>query len=271
MTREQDELARRASRLGLYGILAHWDELKGEPWLRTVIEYEEQERAHRSLERRRKNARVGAFKPIADFDWKHPTKIDRRLVTELFSFEFLTYAINPIIIGPNGTGKSLIAKNLIHEAVLKGHTALFTSASAMLNDLAAQDGPLARKRRFRRYTSPGLLCIDEVGYLSYDSSLADLLFEVVTQRYAAEASIIITTNRPFSEWNEVFPNAACVATLVDRLCHRAELIQIVGSSYRVKEAKERTKKRRARRTASKTTKAKTTKAKTKTKRSPRRP
>jgi DNA replication protein DnaC len=246
--RDEELLQRRVRALGLYGVLAHWGELCDAPWLTALVEYEEKERAHRSLERRLKNSSVGAFKPIADFDWKHPTKIDRRLITELFNLEFLTEGINPIFFGPNGVGKSLIVKNLTHHAVHKGHTALFVSASAMLNDLAAQDGPIARKRRFRRYTSPTLLCIDEVGYLSYDSGHADLLFEVVTQRYEANAAIAITTNRSFGEWNEVFPNAACVVTLVDRLCHRAEIVTIEGESYRVKEAKERTKKRRAKRT-----------------------
>src|SRR5690606_14572662 len=103
-----------------------------------------------------------------------------------------------------------------------------------------------------RYVGPKLLCIDEVGYLSYDNRYADLLFEVVTRRYEAGKSIVLTTNKSFDEWSEVFPHAACVVTLVDRLIHRAELIEIDGDSYRLKEAKENSAKRAKQRRATKT-------------------
>ena len=86
---------------------------------------------------------------------------------------------------------------------------------------------------------PQLLCIDEVGYLSYDNRYADLLFEVVTRRYDAATPIVLSTNKAFAEWSEVFPHAACIVTLVDRLVHRSEIIEIDGDSYRLKEAKER--------------------------------
>ena len=107
----------------------------------------------------------------------------------------------------------------------------------MLHDLAAQDSSTQLARRLRRYTSRAVLCIDEVGYLSYDSRYADLLFEVITRRYQQRATVL-TTNKPFGEWNQVFPNAACVVTLVDRLVHRSEILTIDGDSYRFKEAQE---------------------------------
>ena len=120
----------------------------------------------------------------------------------------------------------------------------------MLADLAAQESSVALSRRFRRYTVPHLLCIDEVGYLSYDGRYADLLFEVVTRRYDAQKPVLLSTNKAFTEWGEVFPHAACVVTLVDRLIHRAEVIDIDAQSYRLKEAKElsaaRSKQRRTR-------------------------
>jgi DNA replication protein DnaC len=109
----------------------------------------------------------------------------------------------------------------------------------MLSDLAAQESSAALKRRLRRYCQPKLLCIDEVGYLSYDSRYADLFFEVVTRRYEGPRSIVLSTNKPFSEWSQVFPNAACVVTLVDRLLHRSEILAIEGDSFRLKEATER--------------------------------
>jgi DNA replication protein DnaC len=120
---------------------------------------------------------------------------------------------------------------------------LVRSASDLLADLANQESSVARARRLRAYVKPAILCIDEVGYLSYDTRHADLLFEVVTRRYEKNKSIVLTTNKPFAEWPSVFPNAACVVTLVDRLLHRAELVAIEGESYRLREAQERQQRR----------------------------
>ncbi len=235
---KRDELRERLRRLGLYGLLARVDELIDEPWLPRLLEIEEAERQRRSLERRLKNAHIGSFKPMADFDWKWPTKIDRVAVDELFAFHFLEEAANVVMLGPNGLGKSMIARNLAHQALLRGYTVRFTTASEMLHDLAARDSDASLSRRLRRYCNPTLLAIDELGYLSYDTRYADLLFEVVTRRYQ-QRSTVVTTNKPFGEWGQVFPNAGCVVTLVDRLVHKAEVIPIEGESYRLKEGKDR--------------------------------
>ncbi len=238
-------LRKRALALGLHGLLARWDEHAHEPWLRTVLDIEEAERQRRSLERRLAAAKLIAMKPIADFDWKHPKSLDRGLVDELFELQFLRDHVNIVLLGPNGVGKTMLAQNLAHHAVMHGFTARFTTASAMLGDLHAQDGAAALRRRLHRYVKPALLVIDELGYLPYTNRYADLLFEVVTQRYM-KAPIVITTNRPFSEWAAVFQSASCVGTLLDRLCHRVEIVQIAGESWRLKEANERSSRRRAR-------------------------
>ncbi len=238
MTTTTDNLYERAQALGLYGLGARWDELGDEPCVPRIIEAEETERARRSLQRRLRSAKLGRFKPISDFDWGWPTKVDREAIEDLFTLRFIREGANAVLVGPNGTGKSMIAKNLAHQAVPGGHPVRFTTASAMLNDLAAQDGANAFKRRLRHYALPQLLIVDEVGYLSYDNRYADLLFEVVTRRYN-ERSVVITTNKPFGEWSDVFPNATCVVTLVDRLVHHAEIVPVEGESYRLKEAKER--------------------------------
>lgn len=233
-----DRLRERARALGLFGLLSRVEEFADDPAIARLLDAEEEERQRRSLERRIKNARIGRFKPIADFDWTWPKRVDRAAVEDLFTLAFLDDGENAVFVGPNGVGKTTIAQNLAHQALLRGHTVRMTTASEMLNELLAQDGPLALARRLRRYSHPRLLCIDEVGYLSYDSRHADLLFEVVSRRQEGK-STLVTTNRPFAEWKEVFPHATSVVALVDRLMHRAQILSIEGDSYRLKDAKER--------------------------------
>ena len=248
-----DALKSRLRRLNFYGLLAHAEDILAEPWIARVLEIEESERQQRSLKRRLGNARLGSFKPLADFDYGWPSELDRALLEELFTFSFLEQAANIVIVGPNGLGKTMIAKNLLQQAILRGHSARFTAASDMLHDLAAQDSSTQLARRLRRYITPTLLCVDEVGYLSYDTRYADLLFEVITRRYQQHRCVILTTNRSFGEWNQVFPNATCVVALVDRLVHRSEILTLAGDSYRLKEAQERAAQRASRRAAAKKT------------------
>src|SRR5262245_17269477 len=139
---------------------------------------------------------------------------------------------------PMAVGKSTLARNIAHHALIYGHTVLFTSAGQLLGDLAALDSDSTLRRRLRHYAAPDLLLIDEVGYLSYSNRHADLLFELVSRRYQHK-STVVTTNKAFADWGEVFPNEACVVSLVDRLMHRAEVVRSEGESYRAKEAQER--------------------------------
>ena len=232
----------RAENLHLYGLLAHWTEIEDSHWVIQFIEWEEAERARRSLERRLSSAHIGRFKPIADFDWHWPEQCDRLAITELMSLEFLKTATNAILIGASGLGKTTIAQNIAQQAVMHGHTVLFTSAGRLLGDLAALDSDSALRRRLRFYAAPTLLVIDEMGYLSYSNRHADLLFELISRRHE-QKSTLVTTNKSFAEWSEVFPNAACVVALIDRLVHNAEIIAIKGKSYRQKEAQERAEQR----------------------------
>ena len=190
--------------------------------------------ARRSLERRLAQARLRRFKPMADFEWSWPKRIDRPLIERAFTLDFITQGRNLILCGTAGLGKTMIAKNIAHAAVLAGHSALFRTAGDLLASLDG-DSPGLRRRKFRFYARPHLLVIDECGYLSYDAYAADLLFEIVNHRYERN-SIVLTTNKAFKEWNTVFPNATCIAALLDRLTHHADVTLIEGDSYRMRES-----------------------------------
>lgn len=237
-----NDLKELARKLGFKAMANNWEEYGGEPWVPRLLEEEERDRNRRSLERRIKESHVQEMKQVSEFDWSWPKAIDRELVEELFTLKFLPQAVNVIFLGANGLGKSMLTKNLIYKALTDGFKTKFTTASQMLSDLAQQDGATARRRCLSKYTSPDLLAIDELGYLSYDTRYADLLYEVINARYQ-KSSTIITTNKPFAEWGEIFPNAGCTVTLVDRLMHKAEIVKIEGASYRQKEALEESQKR----------------------------
>jgi DNA replication protein DnaC len=233
-----NDLAAQLTKIGLRVTAEHLDDfiaratrarLAPRAILEQIAETEMADRAARNHQRLLRQARIGRFKPISDFDWDWPKKIDRELVERALTLDFISEARNLILLGANG-----LAKNIIAAAVNAGYSAMFRTASDILADLQC-DSPQARRRKFSYYARPRILCIDEVGYLSYDSNAADLLYEIVNRRYE-RSSILITTNRGFKDWNQVFPNATCIATLLDRLTHHAEIAVIEGKSYRVRES-----------------------------------
>jgi DNA replication protein DnaC len=204
--------------------------------LEQLAQAEAEDRSRRSLERRLRVSGIKSFKPMADYEWTWPSKIERDIIERALTLDFLHEARNLVLVGRNGLGKTMIAQNICHAAVLAGSSVLFRSAPALLEELQRQT-PEGRRRKLHVYANVGLLCIDEVGYLSFDDKAADLLYEVINRRYERK-SVIVTTNRPFKEWNEVFPNATCIATLLDRLLHHVDVTVIEGDSYRVRESEQ---------------------------------
>lgn len=202
--------------------------------LEQVAQEEAQERSRRSLERRLRRSGIKKFKVMADFEWGWPKKIERELIEQALTLGFIREARNFVLIGPNGLGKTMIAKNICHLAVLAGYSVLFRTAAAIVEDLRHEmfEG---RRRKLRGYGKVDLLCIDECAYLSFDDKAADILYEVINRRYENK-SVILTTNRSFKEWNQVFPNATCIATMLDRLLHHADVTRLDGESYRVRES-----------------------------------
>jgi DNA replication protein DnaC len=212
--------------------------------LEHLVQAELAARLRHRVDRRLRDARLGRFKAMADFEWHWPTQIHRPTVERVFTLDFLTQRENVIIVAPNGLGKTLLAKNLVHQAILAGHSARLVTAADLILDLTSQDTARALQRRLRTYLRPSLIAIDEIGYLAYDAHAADLLFQVVSRRYE-QKSLVVTTNLPFKQWDTVFPNAACAVALIDRLTHHAEIITIEGESYRKREAEQSQKAKQA--------------------------
>jgi hypothetical protein len=194
---DPNTLRARAAALHLHGVLAHWPEVAAADWLAPLLDWEEQERHRRSLERRLQTAHIGRFKPLCDFDWSWPKRCDRAAIEALMGLDFLREASNVVLVGPNGVGKSTLAQNIAHQALIAGHTVLFTTAGALLGDLAALDSDTALRRRLRHYARPSLLVIDEVGYLSYSNRHAEHGSVKNLGRYAA-SWIAWWPNRPSS-------------------------------------------------------------------------
>lgn len=246
------DITTRLVTLGLRGLAAQLPDIiasatKKRWGAAEIIEHialiEETERARRGLERRSTQSKLSKWKPMADFDWNWPTKIDRGLVESLLTLDFVEHANNVVLVANSGLGKTMIAQNLVHSAVLKGRSALFISASDLLLDLSGQESPRALERKLRHYAKIGLLVIDEVGFIPFESRNADLFFQLVSRRYEKK-SLVLTTNLAFAEWNKIFPNAACATALIERIVHHADIVTIEGESYRVRESQDGAQKRR---------------------------
>jgi DNA replication protein DnaC len=203
-------------------------------FLENLIRLEIVEKKSRSIQQRMRNAKLGRFEKMNQFDWNWPKEIDRDRIESMLNLEFLTNNRNIIFIGAQGLGKTMISKNIVCNAVNRGYKGVFSSASRIVADLLHSGRKM--EAAIKKYTSPDVLVIDELGYLSFEQKAADVLFEVISRRYENKP-IILTTNLAFSEWPTIFPGAACVTALVDRLTHNADIIRVSGPSYRTKRTK----------------------------------
>lgn len=204
-------------------------------YLARLIELESARRQELSIQRRIAAARFPCIKTLDQFDWSWPKKINRTQIQDLFRLAFLADKTNVIFLGGVGLGKSHFACALGYAACQAGHSVLFTTAVDIINTLTAAQAACRLKVELKRYVAPEILCVDEVGYLPIDKIGADLLFQVISQRYE-RGSIVLTTNQAYKHWAKVFNNDATLTSAVlDRLLHHAETVIIEGKSYRMKD------------------------------------
>ena len=203
-------------------------------YLARLVEGEVQRRQDRALQRRIKAARFPVLKTLDDFQWNWPKQINRMQVQQLFRLGFLDQHANVIFVGGVGLGKTHLATALAFQGCLAGHSVLFSTAIDAVNTLVAAQAAGRLKPTLTKYTKPRVLLLDEVGYLPIDKTGADLLFQIISQRYE-RGSTLLTTNRPYKKWPAIFNNdATLTSALLDRLLHHAETVVIEGSSYRMK-------------------------------------
>ena len=204
-------------------------------YLARLIEGEAHRREDRSIQRRIGLARFPVLKTLDQFDWGWPKKINRPQIQNLFRLSFIEDNANVIFISNVGLGKSHFSIALGHTACLRGYSVLFTTAVDIINTLSAAQAHGNLKRELRKYLQPRLLVVDELGYLPIDKHGADLLFQVISQRYECGA-IVLTSNRAYKHWPEIFNNdSTLTSALLDRLLHHAETVLIEGKSYRMKD------------------------------------
>ena len=204
-------------------------------YLQRLLAGEYQRRQERACARRVQAARFPVVKTLDRFRWDWPTKINELQVKNLFRLGFVEKKTNAILMGPCGIGKTHVGIALGYEACQRGYTVLFTTAVDALNNLVAAHAAQRLKAELKKYITPQLLVLDELGYLPLDKVGADLLFQIISQRYERGA-LVITTNKAFKRWPEIFNNDAGVTSaILDRVLHGAETVVIEGKSFRMKD------------------------------------
>jgi DNA replication protein DnaC len=204
-------------------------------FLGCLLDGELEERRRRSVEVSLKFARFPHFKRLEDFDYAAQPSIDRRLIDELATTRFCAEGRNIVLLGPPGVGKTHLAIALGACVCQLGRRAYFTTAIELTRRLAKATREHRLHREMKNLVRPSVLIIDEVGYLSLDTTQASLLFQVIAERYEKQQAIILTSNKAFSEWAAVFAGDTVMASAaLDRLLHRATVVNIRGESYRLK-------------------------------------
>ena len=237
-TTDLDETLRK---LNLTTVVEHYEQLAKDAasqqlshveYLGRLADIEAQARYERSVARRIKRAAFPVVKSLDQFRWSWPTEINRPQIQDLFRLRFIEQNVNVVFMGNVGLGKTHLAIALAHTACLHDISVLFTSAVDIVNTLSAAQSVDNLPKALKRYLTPRLLVVDELGYLPMDKRGSDLLFQVISARYE-RGSIALTTNTLYKKWARIFNNDAIITSaILDRLTHHCETITIKGKSYR---------------------------------------
>lgn len=224
MAHQLDELTRLAA-------THNWSALE---YLDHLTQGELNARSERDVQRRVRLARLPFFKTLDQFDFAFQPSVNERQIRDLLTLRFVANAENVLFLGPPGVGKTHLAVSLALAALTSGLSVLFFSVADLLDQLSRDARADRLTQRLHTLCRPQLLILDEMGYFPLDKRAAHFLFQLVSRRYQ-RASILLTSNKSFSEWGDIFPDPILASALLDRLLHHAVTVNIRGQSYRLKD------------------------------------